>query len=88
MFHYDFLDIQNHRIERMWPEVNQRVNYRIKNALIEMVDADQLNMDDDLVRFCTSELCVQLSELGIKRSVDAWHAQRIPGNTKVRIVIL
>ena len=41
---------QNHKVERMWPEVNQRVNYPIKAALVELMDADALNVDDDVTK--------------------------------------
>jgi hypothetical protein len=70
---------QNHMIERIWPEVNQRVNYPIKRALVQLVDSDLVNMDNDVVKFCMSNLCVLLAELGMKQFVESWNCHRIPG---------
>ena len=58
------MGLQNHRIERIWPEVNQRVNYPIKGALMELVDAGQLDIDDELAKYCVSNLGLELSEIG------------------------
>lgn len=70
---------QNHKVERMWPEVNQRVNYPIKAALVELMDADALNVDDDVTKFCLSNLSIQLAEVGIQQFVESWNAHRVPG---------
>lgn len=80
---WHFLVLQNHKIERMWPEINQRVNYPIKTAIVELVEADAINTEDDLTKFCLSQLCIQLAELGINDVVKSWNAHRIPGMQKI-----
>jgi hypothetical protein len=39
---------QNHQIEHLWPEVNQRINYPVKTILAE------IDMINDTVKFCVS----------------------------------
>jgi hypothetical protein len=67
---------QNLRVERLWPEVNSRVNYPIKTAFIEMANLD---MDDALQRFCCSVVATQVASLGLQRCVDSWNHHSISG---------
>ncbi|KAK2838851.1 hypothetical protein Q7C36_013665 [Tachysurus vachellii] len=58
---------RNHIVERIWPEVNSRVNYPLKTALLH------------LVRYCVSNLTGQLCQIGLTGLVESWNAHRIPG---------
>jgi hypothetical protein len=63
----------------------QRVNYPIKGALVEMVDREIINIDDDIQKFCVSNLCLTLAELGINQVVSSWNAHRVPGKKQFLI---
>ena len=63
------LPIQNHIVERIWPEVNIRVNYPLKTALMQLFDQEELDMDNGPVRYCVSNLTGQLWQIGFTQLV-------------------
>ena len=77
MFHTGFP--QKLVIERFWLEINNRVNYPVKDdALIGMVEIG-LNMNDDLVQFSVSWITIRTCQIGIQLAVSAWNNHHIPG---------
>ena len=42
----------NHRVERLWPEINSRVNYPIKELLIDLESSGHITMRDDTCKYC------------------------------------
>jgi hypothetical protein len=70
---------ENLVIERIWVEINSRVNYPIKRILVSMVENDELNMNDDVIKFCVSFVTCRIVHAGIKRFIDSWNLHSIPG---------
>lgn len=60
-------------------EVNGEVNYLIKAVLVEMEENDEIDMDNDHVKFCVSWFCIQVANVGTKSFVSSWNEHRIPG---------
>lgn len=64
----------------MWPEINNRVNYPLKVAMVQLLDQDLLSMEDNTVKYCASQLLCEVSHVGVTRVVEAWNAHSIPGS--------
>lgn len=70
---------KNLTIERIWPEVNSRVNYPIKRVLVDLEEKGILDMTNENVQFCVSWFTCGVAKVGMKRFVDAWNNHRIKG---------
>lgn len=70
---------KNHAVERLWVEINCRVNYPLKCALQNMENAEDLDMNDGVVRHCVSQFGICLSKIAMNNTVQAWNAHTIPG---------
>lgn len=70
----------NHVIERVWVEQNQRVMYPIKRVVASMVNQGSLDIDSDMVKYmyCVSTV---LQAVGMQRMISAWNAHCIPRHT-------
>lgn len=68
----------NHRVERVWVEVNARVNYPIKWALQGMVDDDLLDIGDPVAKYCISSMAIGCARISMQRFVSSWNAHSIP----------
>ena len=69
----------NHRVERLWPEVNSCINYLLKEVLISLEEAEIINMRDNTCRFAVSWVGIQVAQPAITAFVSAWNAHCIPG---------
>lgn len=65
-------------------EVNSRVNYPIKAALINLCETEKINLDDDLEKHCVSWFIINVANSGIALFLAAWNEHPIPGLTKNR----
>ena len=70
---------QNHRVERLWPEVNQRINYPIKRVLIEMESCGEIDMSNGVTKFCVSSVSIMVISKAVHNFVCSWNCHRIPG---------
>ena len=70
---------QNHRVERLWPEVNQRINYPIKQVLIEMESNGDIDMGNEVTKFCVSCVSIMVISESVANFISAWNSHRIPG---------
>ncbi|XP_065886701.1 uncharacterized protein [Dysidea avara] len=80
--HLQTSSTQNHVIERIWVEVNGRVNYPIKAALIEMQENGDFNLEDDHIKHCVSWYTLHVSQVGTTMFVTAWNEHRISSTNK------
>ena len=70
---------QNHCVERMWVEINARVNYPLKACIIKMEESNDIDMDNNHIKFCVSWFTVRVSNVGTTLAVNAWNDHPIPG---------
>lgn len=70
---------QNHRAERIWPEINQRINYPVKRVLTDMENNEDINMGDAVTKFCVSWVTIHVMQDAINTFIQSWNNHRIPG---------
>ena len=75
--------LQNLLIERVWVEVNARVNYPIKNALREMEENNLIDMELDYVKYCVSSVALRFAYVGMHKVVQSWNNHTIPGDLHI-----
>jgi hypothetical protein len=81
--HLQSTSTNNHIVERIWVEINKRVNYPLKKALIDMENENLIRTDDKsntLHCFCVSWLAVRVASAGARLAVQAWNEHTIPGH--------
>ena len=72
---------QNLPIERFWPEVNARVNYPIKTALVELDNNRVIDMDNEAYKFCVSFVSCQVASFGLQTVIASWNEHPIAGKS-------
>ena len=70
---------QNHRAERIWPEVNSRINYPIKAVLVRMEMEELIDMRNEVHKFSVSWVTIRVIASPIAAFVSAWNSHTIPG---------
>lgn len=71
--------IQNHMVERIWVEVNTRINYPVKTALLNMVEQGAVSLDNEHHKFYVSWYTIKVLSVGVELFVNSWNNHPIPG---------
>ena len=81
MYNYVCLRVsfKNHIVERIWVEINGRVNYPIKACLIALEEAGDINMDCSHTKYCVSWFTIRVSIVGTTIAVQSWNNHPISG---------
>ena len=69
---------ENNIIERIWVEVNSRINYPLKKALNQFIRDGSIDFSSQLTRFAVSWITCRVSRVGLERFVEAWNHHSIP----------
>ena len=67
----------------IWVEINKRVNYPIKNALISMENEGLIATEcqrDPVDCFCVSWVTLQVAHEGVQLAIAAWNSHSVPGS--------
>jgi hypothetical protein len=76
---------QNHAVERMWVEINKRVNYPVKKVLVAMQNEGLILTENQLSPlhcFCVSWFTLRVVQEGLSLAIAAWNNHTIPGKGK------
>lgn len=65
---------QNHRAERLWSEVNRRINYPVKHILVSMEEEEVIDMTDDLNKFFVSWVAIKVISPAVGRFARSWNS--------------
>lgn len=71
--------IKNHVVERIWVEINGRVNYPIKSCLIALEESGHINMDCSHTKYCVSWFTIRVASVGAAIAVQSWNSHPVSG---------
>ena len=75
-------------IERLWVEINSRINYPVKQVLVEMDNNGDINMADSLHRYCVLWIAIEVLKKGAETFICSWNSHTIPGKTMIAWTII
>ena len=86
---FQSLSRHNHRAEPLWPKINERINYPIKRLLVQMENREDVNMADEVCKFCVSWVTINVMASAVQSFIEAWNSHSIPGpNGGIPIILL
>lgn len=72
---------QNHRVERLRVEINQRVNYPLKRILVRMEGNGMIDLSNPIIKFCVSYCSISVTSPALLTFVASWNNHRISGSS-------
>ena len=66
-------------IESFWPELNSRVNYPVKRALISIIEENDYSMLDPVLKYYVSWITNYICQDGTQHLIKSWNHHRTPG---------
>ena len=70
---------QNNVIERFWPDMNSRVNYPIRRAFVQILEINNYDLSDPVLKYCFYWLSIYIVEDAEQHLIDSWNYRRVPG---------
>lgn len=70
---------QNLPVERIWVEMNGRVNYPIKHALVHFDNSQIFDMEHEVHRYCVSQVACKVAGFGLQQVINSWNEHPIAG---------
>ena len=64
-------------------EVNTRVNYPIKTALVEFENNSVFDMENETDKFCVSWVSCQVASFGLQVCIRSWNSHPMSGKLDV-----
>ena len=76
---------QNHGVERLWPEINQRINYPVKRVLVQMEGNDELDMTNSTTKLCVSWVTIHVIKSSVHSFIASlWSTDHFPASESMR----
>ena len=70
---------KNYLAERFWPKVNMRINYPVKRAMNHIIENEDLDISDEILKFCFSCVMLNSSVDAVNHLLNSWNHHGVPG---------
>ena len=64
--------------QRLWPEVNMKINYPLKCAINHIAENEDLDISDEILTFCFSWVILYSSVDAVNHLLNSWNHYRVP----------
>ena len=71
--------MQNLTVERIWPQINMRINYTLKRMLYLLREQNRIDMTCLTTKFCVSFITIKTASVGMVKFVSSWNSHFIAG---------